>query len=84
MMIVALAWIYVVAMMSIAETSIMAGIMTFFFYCVLPLTIILYVMDAPRRRRNINRADAQRQNSIDNDDSCNSTDSDADSGSDSD
>ncbi len=61
MMIVAIAWIYVVGMMSIAESSIVAGIMTFLMYCVLPLTIILYVMDAPRRRQKINHAAAQQK-----------------------
>jgi small-conductance mechanosensitive channel len=60
MMIVAIAWIYVVAMMSIAETSLVAGIMTFLMYCVLPLTIILYILDAPRRKKKIAKALADR------------------------
>jgi small-conductance mechanosensitive channel len=52
LLIVAIAWIYVVLMMSIAEHSVIAGIMTFLLYCVLPLTIVLYLMATPRRRRH--------------------------------
>ena len=44
MYIVAIAWIYVVFMMAITETSVIAGIMTFLLYGVLPVTIIVYVM----------------------------------------
>lgn len=51
LLIVAIAWIYVVLMMSITEHSVVAGIMTFLLYCVLPLTIILYLMATPQRRR---------------------------------
>ena len=51
MYIVAIAWIYVVLMMSLTETSFVAGIMTFLMYCVLPLTIILYLMGGSRRKR---------------------------------
>jgi len=52
MHIVALAWIYVVFMMSITERSAIAGIMTFVFYGVLPLAIILYLSGARQRKRN--------------------------------
>lgn len=51
MYIVALAWIYVVLMMSITENSVVAGVMTFLMYGVVPVSIILYVMGTPRRRR---------------------------------
>jgi hypothetical protein len=51
MHIVAMAWIYVVLMMAITERSVIAAIMTFLLYGVLPLTIILYVMATPARRR---------------------------------
>lgn len=56
--IVAIAWLYVVLMMSITEHSVIAGIMTFFLYGVFPLMVILYLMDAPRRKRNRARAEA--------------------------
>jgi TRAP-type C4-dicarboxylate transport system permease small subunit len=51
MLIVGIAWIYVVLMMSIAETSAVAGVMTFLFYGALPVAIILYLMRAPERKR---------------------------------
>jgi ABC-type transport system involved in cytochrome bd biosynthesis fused ATPase/permease subunit len=49
--IVALAWIYVVLLMSFAEQTAVAGVMTFLLYAVLPWMIILYVMGSPKRRR---------------------------------
>ena len=51
MYIVAIAWIYVVLMMSITEESIIAGLVTFALYGILPLTIILYIMGSPQRKR---------------------------------
>ncbi len=48
--IVAIGWIYVVLMMSVAETSVVAGIATFLFYGVLPLGVILYLLNTPKRR----------------------------------
>ncbi|WP_394779145.1 hypothetical protein [Undibacterium sp.] len=51
MYIVAIAWIYVVFMMSITETSVIAGIMTFLMYCVLPLAIIFYLARSPQRNK---------------------------------
>lgn len=58
MHIVAIAWIYVVLMMAITERSVVAAIMTFLLYGVLPLTIILYLMGSTRRRRQ--RAHAEK------------------------
>jgi len=57
MYIVTIAWIYVVLMMSITEESVVAGVMTFLLYGVLPLAIILYLMGAPQRRRNRRKAE---------------------------
>jgi len=57
MHIVVLAWTYVVLMMAITEDSVTAGIMTFLLYAVLPLTIILYVGGAGKRKRR--RAEAE-------------------------
>jgi hypothetical protein len=51
MYIVAIGWIYVVLMMSITETSVTAGVMTFFLYGILPLGVILYLLGTPERRR---------------------------------
>ena len=51
MYIIAIAWVYVVLLMAITEPTIVAGIMTFVFYCVFPLTILLYLMGTPQRKR---------------------------------
>jgi hypothetical protein len=61
MYIVALAWIYVVFMMSITEQSVIAGIMTFLLYGILPVAIILYVMGTPQRKRNRKNAEKLRE-----------------------
>ena len=50
MWIVAVAWIYVVGLMAITEPNVVAGIMTFFGYCVLPLSILYYLSGSKRRR----------------------------------
>ena len=57
MYIVAIAWIYVVFMMAITEANAVAGVMTFLLYCVLPLTIVLYLMGTPQRKRNRQRVE---------------------------
>ena len=51
MYIVAIAWIYVVFMMSITEESVVAGLMTLLLYGILPLSIVLYIMGTPQRKR---------------------------------
>lgn len=49
--IVAVGWLYVVLMMAITERSFAAGAGTFFFYGVLPLSVLLYLLATPARRR---------------------------------
>ena len=51
MYIIAIAWIYVVFMMAITETTLTASIMTFLFYCVLPLALFFYLIRAPKRKQ---------------------------------
>lgn len=51
MWIVAIAWIYVVGLMALTETSAVAGVMTFLGYCVLPLSILYYLTGSKRRQR---------------------------------
>jgi Flp pilus assembly protein TadB len=51
MYIIAIAWIYVVFMMSITEVSVVAGVMTFLLYGMLPVGIIVYVMGTGQRKR---------------------------------
>ncbi len=51
MHIAAVGWIYVTLMMAITEETVVAGIMTFFLYGVLPTVIIVYLGGSPQRRR---------------------------------
>ena len=51
MHIAAVGWLYVTLMMAITEESVVAGIMTFFLYGVLPTLIILYIGGSGQRRR---------------------------------
>jgi len=50
MWIVAVAWIYVVALMAATEPTVVHGVMTFLFYCALPLSIVFYITGSKRRR----------------------------------
>jgi hypothetical protein len=59
MLIVAVAWIYVVLLMALTEPTVVAGIMTFLLYCVLPLGILFYLTGGKRRKRR--REEAARQ-----------------------
>ncbi len=56
MYIVAIAWIYVALMMGVAEAAntngtVLGGIVTFILYGILPTSIIIYIMDSPRRKK---------------------------------
>jgi ABC-type transport system involved in cytochrome bd biosynthesis fused ATPase/permease subunit len=51
MLIVAVAWIYVVLLMAFTEPTVVAGIMTLLLYCVLPLGILFYLTGSGRRKR---------------------------------
>lgn len=59
MLIVAVAWIYVVLLMAFTEPTVVAGIMTFLLYCVVPLGILFYLTGGKRRKRR--REEAARQ-----------------------
>lgn len=56
MYLVVIAWMYVVLMMAVAEASnttgtVLGAIITFLLYGVLPMTIVVYVMRSPARRK---------------------------------
>ncbi|GGC03259.1 hypothetical protein GCM10007205_10600 [Oxalicibacterium flavum] len=58
MYIVVIAWLYVVFMMSITETSPVAGIMTFVFYGLLPTGIMVWLAGTGKRRQKRKARDA--------------------------
>lgn len=64
MYLVAIAWLYVAVMMAIAEAThsqgtLLGALITFLLYGVLPLSVVLYVMGAPLRRRQRLQQDLQ-------------------------
>ncbi|MFT5644074.1 MAG: hypothetical protein ACI83P_001628 [Janthinobacterium sp.] len=60
MLIVAVAWIYVVGLMSLTEPSIIAGIMTFLIYCLVPLSLLFYITGGRGRKRRAAQAAAAK------------------------
>jgi uncharacterized membrane protein len=63
MYLVAIAWIYVVLMMALAEAlssqgSVLGAVITFVLYGLLPLSVVLYIMGAPARGQARRAAEA--------------------------
>lgn len=63
MHVIALAWAYVVLLMALAEAlssqgTLLGAFLTVIFYGVLPLSILLYVLNTPHRRRARSAAEA--------------------------
>lgn len=63
MYLIAIAWIYVVLLMAVAEAlspqgTVLGAVITFVFYGVLPLSILMYILGAPGRRRLRQRAES--------------------------
>jgi hypothetical protein len=63
MYIVPLAWLYVALMMAVAEANhingtLLGACITFVMYGVLPVTVVVYIMGAPARRRAIRAREA--------------------------
>lgn len=64
MYLVAIAWMYVVLMMAVVEAtapngSVLGAVVTFLFYGVLPLSIVMYLLGTPMRRRALQQAEAR-------------------------
>ncbi|MCD2511927.1 hypothetical protein [Comamonas endophytica] len=67
MYLVVIAWLYVTLMMAIAEAtspmgSVLGALITFVFYGLLPLSILIYILGTPGRRRRLRvRQQAEQQ-----------------------
>jgi len=66
MLLVAIAWIYVVLMVAVAEATgsngtVLGAVFTLLLYGVLPLSIVLYLMNTPHRKRALREARAREQ-----------------------
>jgi membrane protein implicated in regulation of membrane protease activity len=59
MYIIAIGWLWVAFMMAITEPGIVAGLLTFVFYGLLPCSLVLYLLGTPARRRR--KASAEQQ-----------------------
>ncbi len=63
MYLIAIAWIYVVLMMALAEAlssqgTVLGAVITFMLYGVLPLSLVMYIMGTPGRKRRLRAAEA--------------------------
>ena len=68
MILIAIAWIYVVLMVAVVEATsergtVLGATFTFLLYGVLPLGIVMYLMLSPARRRARKAAEAQASSS---------------------
>lgn len=66
MWIISAAWLYVTVMMALAEATnpqgtVLGAVMTFLFYGLLPLALVLYIAGTPSRRRARQAAEARAQ-----------------------
>jgi hypothetical protein len=64
MYLVAIAWIYVVLMMALAEAmspqgTVLGAVITFVLYGLMPLALVLYILGTPGRKRARALAEAQ-------------------------
>ena len=61
MYIIAIAWLYIVLMMSITAKTIFGGLMTFLWYGILPCALFLWIFGTPQRKRNKLRKIAEQK-----------------------
>ena len=64
MHLVVLAWAYVVVMMALVEAlsshgTVLGAVFTMLLYGVLPLTIVVYILGTPARKRALRRREAE-------------------------
>ena len=50
MYVIAIAWLYVTVLMAATEPNLTAGVLTFVCYGLLPLSLLLWLFGAPRRK----------------------------------
>lgn len=60
MYIVAIAWLFVVLILSISQNSILAGVLTLLFWGVIPLGLLLWIVGTPARHLRKVREEAVR------------------------
>lgn len=51
MYIIAIAWLYVVLIVAVSDTTVVGGVLTFVFWGIAPLALFLWLAGTPARRR---------------------------------
>ena len=57
--VVAIGWLYVTLLMAATEPNLTAGVLTFAFYGLAPLALLLWLFGTPQRRRNLASKEAE-------------------------
>lgn len=70
MYLIVIAWLYVTLLMALAEAfstqgSVLGAIITFVFYGLLPMALVVYLMGTPLRRKAIRRQEEQDRQEAD-------------------
>ncbi len=63
MYIIAIGWLWVVLLMAITESNIVAGILTFTFYGLLPCSLLMWLLATPSRRKRLKEKAAASEDS---------------------
>ena len=62
MHVVAIGWLYVTLLMAFTQPTVVSGVATFLFYGLFPAGLLVWILDAPRRRRRRLAAEAAEAN----------------------
>lgn len=60
MYVIAIGWLYVTVLMAVVETSVVAGVLTFVFYGLLPVGLLLWLLGTPVRRQRLREREARQ------------------------
>lgn len=58
MYIIAIGWLWVTLLMAVTEPNVVAGVLTFVFYGLLPCSLLMWLLGTPARRRRQRRQDS--------------------------
>ncbi len=67
MYIIAIAWLYLTTLMAATEKTVTAGLLTFFFYGLLPCALLLWLLGV-RHRRHMQHKETLLQDDVNNPD----------------
>lgn len=59
MYLIAIAWLYVVIIVSVSDETLLGGMVTFIFWGLLPLALFLWLFGTPARRRQRLKLEAE-------------------------